>query len=149
MAEIEYDDDNDITEVEYGDYEEIEIEREFVNIYRCNLTPQSINVVGACDYYKLRFEDFMKRHDKCKHQPPVYYYGPLASSDDDFDLLDQFIEHLSPVVRRTIESIKIPVYSKKYEQTTYKPVPAQSYGYKYCVIFSNDLMPRLTPDGVE
>lgn len=78
---------------------------------------------GNCDYYSNRFENFMERHKTCTHEPPVYYYGPLVESS---------------------ESNK-QAYKKNKKFVI--PKPEDSYGYKYCAKFTNELMPRLTPSG--
>ena len=40
-------------------------------------TPAPKNIMGKCEYYRWRYNDFKSRHVHCRHDPPEYYldYG--------------------------------------------------------------------------
>ena len=120
---------------------------------------------GTCSYYQSRFTNFMKRHSDCQHEPPVYYYGPLSEMGE-----------ISAMEKLKIRLSTLPTHSaftgqtdgqravkeaekdrmRKDMNSSYKyeredkilvPRPEESYGYKYCELFTNELMPKLTIDG--
>lgn len=99
---------------------------------------------GNCEFYKFRYEDFMRRHSLCNHMPPVYYFGEMHEineHDHENSVNDWLTKSL------TEEMDKIIISEVKKNGSSYKPVPATSYGYKYCVRFSKVLMPTLTLRG--
>ena len=120
---------------------------------------------GTCSYYESRFTNFMKRHSDCQHEPPVYYYGPLSEMGE-ISAMEKLKIRLStlPIHLAVIgqtdgqravkdaeeERMKKDMNSPyKYErkEKTLVPRPEESYGYKYCELFTNELMPKLTIDG--
>jgi hypothetical protein len=130
----------------------------------CSYTPPS-GPKGSCSYYVWRFTNFMQRHPECKHRPPVYYYGPLTElgkldpSEEFFIRLSSNPYHLSftgqsdgqkavkeAQSKRESDDNKSP-HKYKRDKKTLVPRPDQSYGYKYCTKFTNELMPKLTPQG--
>lgn len=99
---------------------------------------------GNCEFYKFRYEDFMRRHSLCNHMPPVYYFGEMHEineHDHENSVNDWLTKSL------TEEMDKIVISEVKKNGSSYKPVPATSYGYKYCVRFSKVLMLTLTLRG--
>ena len=99
---------------------------------------------GNCEFYKFRYEDFMRRHSLCNHMPPVYYFGEMREISK-YDFINTAKEWLTKSL--TEEMDKMVISEVKKNGTSYKPVPATSYGYKYCVRFSKVLMPTLTLRG--
>ncbi len=102
------------------------------------------NAYGDCNYYKWRFENFLERHKNCSHLPPKYYFGPmLAKSNMKYigGEIDKTKEWWSTVINT--EPLKPPY--PKYDKGT--PIVRESYGYKYCVVFSNHLTPKLSQEG--
>ena len=99
---------------------------------------------GNCEFYKFRYEDFMRRHSLCNHMPPVYYFGEMREISK-YDFINTAKEWLTKSL--TEEMDKMVISEVKKNGSSYKPVPATSYGYKYCVRFSKVLMPTLTQRG--
>lgn len=99
---------------------------------------------GNCEFYKFRYEDFIRRHSLCNHMPPVYYFGEVREISE-YDFINTAKEWLTPSL--TEEMDKMVISEVKKNGILYKPVPATSYGYKYCVRFSKVLMPTLTQRG--
>ena len=99
---------------------------------------------GNCEFYKFRYEDFMRRHSLCNHMPPVYYFGEMREISE-YDFINTAKEWLTKSL--TEEMDKMVISEVKKNGSSYKPVPATSYGYKYCVRFSKVLMPTLTQRG--
>ncbi|EKB62061.1 hypothetical protein [Bergeyella zoohelcum] len=116
-------------------------------LYVCvKKVPSYPNQYGSCDYYKWRFENFLQRHKTCKHLPPQYYFGPMYTKSNVpyiGDEIDAVKEWWSKVINT--EPLKPPY--PKYDKGT--PIVRESYGYKYCVIFSNYLAPKLSEAGKE
>jgi len=120
---------------------------------------------GNCSYYESRFTNFMKRHSDCLHEPPVYYYGPLSEMGEISAMNKLYIRlstlptHLAftgqtdgqrAIKKAEEERMRKDMNSPyKYERAekTLVPRPEESYGYKYCELFTNELMPKLTIDG--
>jgi hypothetical protein len=99
---------------------------------------------GNCGYYKWRFENFLGRHKTCRHIPPTYYFGPMqikSSVPYVGNKIDKGKDWWSKVLNT--EPLKPPY--PEYNKGT--PIIRESYGYKYCVVFSNYLMPKLSPEG--
>lgn len=130
----------------------------------CSYTPPP-GPKGTCSYYVWRFANFMQRHPECKHRPPVYYYGPLTElgklepNEEFFIRLSTNPFHLSftgqsdgqkaiqdAQSKRESEDNK-SLHKYKRDKKTLVPRPDQSYGYKYCTKFTNELMPKLTAKG--
>ena len=99
---------------------------------------------GNCEFYKFRYEDFMRRHSLCNHMPPVYYFGEMREISE-YNFINTAKEWLTKSL--TEEMDKMVISEVKKNGSSYKPVPATSYGYKYCVRFSKVLMPTLTQRG--
>ena len=117
---------------------------------------------GNCSYYESRFTNFMKRHSDCLHEPPVYYYGPLSEMGEISAMKKLYIRlstlptHLAftgqtdgqrAIKKAEEERMRKDMNSPyKYERAekTLVPRPQESYGYKYCERFTNQLMPKLT-----
>lgn len=130
----------------------------------CKCIPPSIPQ-GTCSYYESRFTNFMERHSDCQHEPPVYYYGPLSEMGKISAMKKLYIRlstlptHLAftgqtdgqravkeAEEERMRKDMNCP-YKYEREEKTLVPRPEESYGYKYCVRFTNELMPKLTADG--
>jgi len=131
-------------------YDTITVSDEEVEIEECIVTePVAIpeSIIGSCYYYKWRFENFMQRHShkECEHDPPVYYYGEMREIVGGYGIIDGAKEWWTPSLEEEMGKVKLPEYKRK--NGTFKPVPSTSYGYKYCVRFSNILMPKLSPEG--
>ncbi|CVK15607.1 protein of unknown function (DUF4280) [Apibacter mensalis] len=99
---------------------------------------------GNCEFYKFRYEDFIRRHSLCNHMPPVYYFGEMREISE-YDFINTAKEWLTPSLTEEMDKMEIKEVKKK--GSLYKPVPATSYGYKYRVRFSKVLMPTLTQRG--
>ncbi|WP_103866903.1 hypothetical protein [Aquimarina sp. I32.4] len=131
---------------------------------KCRYLPPAIPQ-GSCSYYESRFTNFMERHPDCRHKPPVYYYGPLAEmgklneKEKLYIKLTTIPTHLAfkgqtdgqravkeAEAERMSEDMKSPY---KYEREGKKlvPRPEESYGYKYCMLFTSELMPKLSVEG--
>ncbi|WP_010522842.1 DUF4280 domain-containing protein [Aquimarina agarivorans] len=106
-----------------------------------------LSIIGTCQYYKWRFNNFMERHDKCQHDPPDYYYGPLREIEGGLGFVDTINEWWTPSLEEEMGNEKLVEYKKPHG--TFRGVPSESYGYKYCVRFTNVLMPELSPKGKE
>lgn len=103
--------------------------------------------IGTCSYYKWRFENFMGRHDndECKHDPPDYYYGPMREIKGGWGIIDGINEWWTPSLEKEMGNEQLKEY--KREHGTFKAVPSESYGYKYCIRFTKVLMPTLSEEG--
>ncbi len=131
-------------------YDSISVTDEDTEHQECNAgepTPASKKIIGSCYYYKWRFKNFMERHDNeyCEHDPPDYYYGTMREIVGGYGIVDGFREWWTPSLEEEMGKEKLQEYTRK--QGTFKPVPSKSYGYKYCVRFTNVLMPKLSPQG--
>lgn len=102
------------------------------------------NSYGDCVYYKWRFENFLERHGNCSHLPPKYYFGPMEVKSTNpyvgsqVDAVDEWWSKLL-----NTEPLKPPY--PKYKKGT--PIVRESYGYKYCVVFTIYLTPKLSNEG--
>lgn len=103
---------------------------------------------GRCEFYQFRYNDFLRRHEKCGHVPPDYYYGPMIKQNqstkkkyEKYALTDE----MKNPVGMTLASIK----EVKRLGVAGKPLVGYSYGFKYCVRFSHVLMPKLDVKGKE
>ncbi|WP_081415608.1 DUF4280 domain-containing protein [Aquimarina latercula] len=107
----------------------------------------SKKIIGSCYYYKWRFENFMERHSNeyCEHDPPDYYYGIMREIVGGYGIIDGFKEWWTPSLEEEMGKEKLTEYKRK--NGTFRPVPSKSYGYKYCMRFTNILMPKLSPEG--
>lgn len=101
---------------------------------------------GSCNYYKWRFENFLERHKDCSHLPPKYYYGPMKINSN-IPYVGEDIDKANDWWSGVINTDPLKPPYPKYAKGT--PIVRESYGYKYCVAFSNDLMPRLSKNGQE
>lgn len=148
------------TNISFGDYKQTDKKA----TEKCRYTPPAVPT-GTCAYYVSRFTNFMERHPDCLHVPPVYYYGPmiemgkLTRSEELFINLSTFPTHNAFTGQtdgmRAVEEAR----KKKMEQDSksahqYKRGDKilindqeSSYGFKYCTLFTNQLMPTLTPNG--
>lgn len=126
--------------VSYGEPEQPKL-----RLFICEKTPTKYpNAYGDCKYYRWRFENFLARHKTCSHLPPVYYFGPMQTKSNVSYIgkeVDKMNDWWSKVVNT--EPLKPPY--PKYDKGI--PIVRESYGYKYCVVFSNYLMPKLSPEG--
>ena len=102
-------------------------------------------IIGTCQYYKWRFNNFMERHDTCKHDPPDYYYGPLREIEGGWGVVDAVNEWWTPSLEKEMGNEKLVEYQRPHG--VFRGVPSKSYGYKYCVRFTSVLMPELSPEG--
>lgn len=144
--------------VKFGNYKS----RDLVND-SCDYISPSI-ATGTCNYYINRFKDFMRRHKECMHTPPVYYYGGLRDFGKLTDLEKLIITVKTipttlAITGRTdaqkniIEAenarkeydASLPSYIRNGKKLV--PSPFGSYGYKYCDIFTNELLPKLSVIG--
>jgi len=99
---------------------------------------------GSCNYYKWRFENFLARHKHCSHLPPKYYFGPMKTNSE----VPYFGEDIDAVTNWWSSSINTDPLKPPYPQYNKgTPLVRESYGYKYCMVFSNNLMPRLSKGG--
>lgn len=119
----------------------VKSQKKFVCIHTPNKAPK----LGECSYYEWRFEDFLNRHQDCKHEPPVYYFGPLDNEDDSVTYIDKagaaVEEWWSKKINTTVLKPPYKVYKKGI------PIVRESYGYKYCIVFSYTLVPKLSATG--
>ena len=131
---------------------------------QCRYIPPSAPM-GACSYYEWRFKNFMERHPDCAHVPPVYYYGPLgevgklSAGEELFIRMTTFPTHfaftgqtdgqkaINEARRKRAEADNKSPFKYKRNGKIMVPHPDQSYGFKYCTSFTNELMPNLTPGG--
>lgn len=132
-------------------YEAIEVvneDSEFEEEEKCqDIEPPAAaaQIIGTCAYYKWRFENFMERHNNCEHDPPDYYYGTMREIEGGYGIVDSFNEWWTPSLEEEMGKEKLTEYKRKHG--TFKAIPSKSYGYKYCVRFTNVLMPTLSEDG--
>ncbi|CAA0165208.1 hypothetical protein [Tenacibaculum maritimum] len=103
------------------------------------------SIIGTCSYYKFRFENFMKRHENCKHDPPGYYYGVMRKIEGGLGIVDGINEWWTPSLEKEMGNEELQEY--KREHGLFKAVPSKSYGYKYCIRFTYVLMPVLSEKG--
>lgn len=101
---------------------------------------------GNCDFYRFRYDDFMRRHKYCGHMPPVYYFGEMRELSS-WSVIDNIAEWWTPSLTDEMKQISVSVEEVEKKGTKYKPVPSTSYGFKYCTRFSRVLMPTLTQRG--
>lgn len=94
-----------------------------------------------CSFYRWRFEDFLTRHKDCDHEPPVYYYGPLYKGTEDTVPENDRWFSKTPLLKQL--NPPYPVYNKGI------PLIHESYGFKYCHIFSHIVSPKLSDPGKE
>ncbi|WP_082422631.1 DUF4280 domain-containing protein [Aquimarina longa] len=102
-------------------------------------------IIGTCYYYKWRFENFMGRHNNCRHDPPDYYYGTMRKIEGGYGIVDAINEWWTSSLEKEMGNEKLIKYER--EHGTFSAMPSKSYGYKYCVRFTNVLMPTLSPEG--
>lgn len=133
----------------------------------CVLSPPPVGR-GECSYYENRFKNFFLRHPTCRHQPPVYYYGHLRETKEKGKLSDyeKTLIRTKAALRMRLSvigdvngNIEIEEAEKRrlkadnllavYNRGGKKVIasPHASYGYKYCIRFSNELSPKLTAGG--
>lgn len=111
----------------------------------CDKNPTKYpNAYGNCIYYKWRFENFLERHKTCSHLPPVYYFG-LMQTESTLPYLGNAVDKTKDWWSKVVNTEPLKPPYPKYEKGT--PIVRESYGFKYCVIFSNYLMPKLSPGG--
>lgn len=125
--------------VRFGEYKAKE--RLFVCIKKPTPYP---NPFGECGYYRWRFENFLERHKDCWHLPPQYYFGPMQTKSDIpyiGNKVNDTKEWWSKVVNTEPLDPPYPEYDKGI------PIVRESYGYKYCVVFTSYLTPKLSEDG--
>lgn len=101
---------------------------------------------GNCDFYRFKYDDFMRRHKYCGHMPPVYYFGEMRELSS-WSVIDNIAEWWTPSLTDEMKQISVSVEEVEKKGTKYKPVPSTSYGFKYCTRFSRVLMPTLTQRG--
>lgn len=121
----------------------------YLNVEICDKNVvQSFNnkQYGSCDFYRFRYDDFMRRHKHCKHMPPVYYFGEMRKSNF-WSVVDDIEEWWTPSLTEEMKQVSVSVQEVEKQGNKYKPVPSSSYGFKYCVRFSEILRPKLTIDG--
>ncbi len=131
-------------------YDAITVSDEESDLEECMATepvPAAKSIIGSCYYYKWRFENFMERHKHkaCENDPPDYYYGEMREIVGGYGIIDGVKEWWTPSLEEEMGNEKLPEYNRK--KGTFRPVPSKSYGYKYCVRFTNVLMPNLSPEG--
>ncbi|KAA1242406.1 DUF4280 domain-containing protein [Aquimarina sp. RZ0] len=124
---------------------ESEEEAEVCRAIEPSAAPESM--IGTCQYYKWRFENFMERHhtSSCKHDPPDYYYGTMRAVEGGYGIIDGIQEWWTPSLEEEMGNEQLTHYKRGHG--TFKAVPSKSYGYKYCVRFTNVLMPTLSEEG--
>lgn len=148
------------TSINLGTYHQTDKEE----AVKCQYTPPPMPT-GTCTYYQSRFKNFMDRHTDCNHRPPVYYYGPLTEmgklspGEKMFINLSTFPTHFAFTGQTDGQCAVLEAEKKKQEQDNQSPFkykrdgkmviprPDESYGFKYCTKFTNELMPTLTPKG--
>ncbi|CAA0196799.1 conserved hypothetical protein [Tenacibaculum maritimum] len=121
----------------------------YLNVNMCDeKVEQSFNnrKYGSCDFYRFRYDDFMRRHKYCGHMPPVYYFGEMRELGY-WRAVDDIKEWWTPSLTQEMKQLSLSVGEVKKGGGSYKPVPSTSYGFKYCVRFSKILMPKLTERG--
>lgn len=128
--------------VVFGEPEEIPESKSTEN---CETKVISANALGTCNYYKFRFNDFLKRHSRCWHTPPDYYYGQMREIEGGFGIVDTIKEWWTPTLEKEMKNEIVPTIKRRGR--TLKPIPSTSYGYKYCVRFTKILMPQLSNRG--
>ena len=133
--------DNNVFEIVVGGETRLSV----LTVTGCNKIPTDYpDPFGNCKYYRFRFEDFLNRHITCSHEPPVYYFGPLQKKSSTPYLgksIDTTKEWWSTLVNTEPLKPPYPAYRKG------TPIVRESYGFKYCVVFSASLMPKLSKDG--
>lgn len=129
----------------FGDAEEAPESKHFKKCQADQPPKAPAAIIGTCSYYKWRFENFMERHNACKHDPPDYYYGPMRKVEGGYGIIDTINEWWTPSLEEEMGNEQLTNYTRQHG--TYKAVPSKSYGYKYCVRFTNVLMPTLSDDG--
>ncbi|MFS4472015.1 hypothetical protein [Chryseobacterium sp. T20] len=121
----------------------------YLNVEICDKNVvQSFNnrQYGSCDFYRFRYDDFMRRHKHCGHTPPVYYFGEMRELSF-WSAIDDIKEWWTPSLTEEMKQVSISVNEVEKQGNKYKPVPSSSYGFKYCTRFSRILMPKLTSRG--
>ncbi|MBV6881776.1 hypothetical protein NG800_018415 [Epilithonimonas ginsengisoli] len=101
---------------------------------------------GSCDFYRFRYDDFMRRHKNCGHMPPVYYFGEMRKVSS-WSVIDDINEWWTLSLTEEMKKVSVSVLEIEKQGNKYKPVPSLSYGFKYCTRFSRVLMPKLTARG--
>ena len=101
---------------------------------------------GDCYYYRFRYEDFMKRHSLCNHMPPIYYFGEMRELSN-CNIIDSTKDWLTPTLTEEMKKLNLSIQEIEKDGKKYKPIPSTSYGFKYCVRFSEVLMPELSLNG--
>ncbi|MDY3548861.1 hypothetical protein PG291_09635 [Riemerella anatipestifer] len=111
----------------------------------CNKKPTPYpDVYGKCIYYRWRFENFLERHKSCSHLPPKYYFGPMLVKSD-IQYFGKYVDNVKEWWSELLNTEPLEPPYPSYEKGM--PIVRESYGYKYCIIFSNYLMPKLSSDG--
>lgn len=121
----------------------------YLNVEICDKNVvQSFNnrQYGSCDFYRFRYDDFIRRHKHCKHMPPVYYFGEMRELSF-WSAIDNIREWWTPSLTDEMRQVSVSVEEVEKQGNKYKPVPSTSYGFKYCTRFSKILMPKLTQRG--
>ncbi|MCX8531394.1 hypothetical protein [Chryseobacterium luquanense] len=101
---------------------------------------------GRCEFYQYRYNDFMRRHEKCGHVPPDYYYGPMIKINEDTEKFYDYYalnNEMKNPVGMTVARIK----TEDRLGVDGKPLVGYSYGFKYCVRFTHVLNPKLSDQG--
>lgn len=123
----------------------------YLNVEICDKNVvQSFNnrQYGSCNFYRFRYDDFMRRHKHCKHMPPVYYFGEMRELSF-WSIADNIEEWWTPSLTEEMKQVSVSVQEIEKQGNKYKPVPSTSYGFKYCIRFTQVLMNKLTERGQE
>ena len=121
----------------------------YLNVEICDKNVvQSFNnrQYGSCDFYRFRYDDFMRRHKHCGHMPPVYYFGEMRELSS-WEIVDSLKEWWTPSLTEEMRQVSVSVEEVEKQGNKYKPIPSKSYGFKYCTRFSQVLMRKLSPLG--
>lgn len=102
---------------------------------------------GQCEFYQYRYHDFMRRHQLCGHVPPQYYYGPMIKMNEETTEFYTTYALTEEMKNNPVNMSAAQIKSAQRLEVEAKPFPSHSYGFKYCVRFSQVLMPRLHTKG--
>ncbi|MEJ5053398.1 hypothetical protein [Sphingobacterium sp. MYb382] len=122
----------------------------YLTVYTCDKTVvRSYENIGfgKCEFYQFRYNDFMRRHKDCGHVPPHYYYGPMLEMNEKttrfYDTYALTQEMKSAPVNMLASAIKM----ENRNGVDTKPLLSHSYGFKYCVRFTQVLYPKMSSVG--